>query len=220
MLLFDVAIETSQPKGPQPQKSGTATEQFRETQTENQLVPFLNSSENCPNETQETDNQTTATLNGHNKIPPLIVTAPQIEENCKGIPQWRFWKFSPSGFSKRFGWTETRILGKRGIQWWNLCAREWWRPCTSVQSKVIPKILWYRKRCLLGSYLIGLNALAISILTLKHSFCQAIFLGKASLLTNTNEQFQAVIHVWSLDSVRERAPIMLTGHFEVVFSLG
>ena len=80
MQLSDVEGQTLQAKGFHAQKSGTATRNFRETQTENILGPFFNNSKIFPNATHETANHTTATVNGEDTIPPPAVTTPPIEK--------------------------------------------------------------------------------------------------------------------------------------------
>ena len=76
----DVKLQRSSPKGILLQKSGTATEQFRETKTKNGLEPFPNISQNWHNNTEERSTHTKASYNGDDNILPLTITTPQIEE--------------------------------------------------------------------------------------------------------------------------------------------
>ena len=68
-LLSDVVSQTLPPKGVQSQTSGTLREKFRENQTENGRVPFLNSSNNCPTDIPKTAEKHIMTpINGNHKI--------------------------------------------------------------------------------------------------------------------------------------------------------
>ena len=76
----NVASQTSQPKGTQPQNHVAATEHPPGNQTRNEPVPFLNWSEKSSTEIQNTEQPEVTTLNGDTTTPPLTFATPLIEE--------------------------------------------------------------------------------------------------------------------------------------------
>ena len=75
---IDVDLQNSSPKGTLLQKSGTTTEQFREKETRNGLVPFLNNYRNYHHEAQRKNNHTITSFYGDDIFPPLKITDPEI----------------------------------------------------------------------------------------------------------------------------------------------
>ena len=65
-----VASPTSSPKGTQPQSYVDATEHPQGNQTGNEPVPFANCSENCPTDTQISEQHVTTALTGNTTFPP------------------------------------------------------------------------------------------------------------------------------------------------------
>ena len=78
--LLDVARQKLPPKRIGPQISVTAKEQFRQSQTGNGFLPFLDLSNNLPTDIQKSDKHIMITVNGDNKNPFLTITTPHIEE--------------------------------------------------------------------------------------------------------------------------------------------
>ena len=77
--IIDVPSQTSPPYGFQLQCSGTATEQFRE-KSENEQVLFLDSSNSCPTDIQETRQHSLTTLDKDTNVFLLTSAIPYIEE--------------------------------------------------------------------------------------------------------------------------------------------
>ena len=77
--LIDVASQTLPPKGFQLESSGTAAEQFRE-KSGNEQVLFLDDSNICPTDIQDSREQMMTTPDGYSNISPLISSTPHIEE--------------------------------------------------------------------------------------------------------------------------------------------
>ena len=71
--LYDAASQTSPPHRIQHQSSVIATEQLRESQTQNGLVPFLNCSNSCPNDIQESTKHIMTTHSKDNNIPLFTI---------------------------------------------------------------------------------------------------------------------------------------------------
>ena len=79
-LKTNVAIQTSPPKGAQPQNHVDATEQPSGNQTGNGLVPFLDCSKNSSKDIQNTEQHVVTTPNGDTATPTLTTATPLIEE--------------------------------------------------------------------------------------------------------------------------------------------
>ena len=79
-LNTNVASQTSQPKGTQPQNYVVATEQPSGNQTGNELLPFLDCCKNSSTDIQNTEQHVVTTLNGDTITPPLTTATPLIEE--------------------------------------------------------------------------------------------------------------------------------------------
>ena len=78
--ITDVASKTLPPKEFQLQSSATAKEQFRE-KTGNEQVLYLDDSNSCPTDIQETKEHIVTTPKGDGTFSPLASTTPHIEEN-------------------------------------------------------------------------------------------------------------------------------------------
>ena len=81
MQLLDVARQKLPPKRIGPQISVTAKDQFRQSQTGNGFLPFLNLFNNSPTDIQKSDEHKMVTVNGNNKNPFLTISTPHIEES-------------------------------------------------------------------------------------------------------------------------------------------
>ena len=77
--MTDVASQTSPPGRFQLQSSGTATEQFRE-KSRNEYVLFLDNSNSCPNDNQESRDNIMTTSHGDHSKSPLTSTTPYFEQ--------------------------------------------------------------------------------------------------------------------------------------------
>ena len=75
-----LASQTSPPKGIQPQNYAVTMEQPPGNQTRNEQVPFLNCSNNCSTDIQESKQHVTTTFIRHTTLPPLTTTTTLIEE--------------------------------------------------------------------------------------------------------------------------------------------
>ena len=79
ILKTDVASQTSPPKGTQSQNYMDITEHPPKKQTRNELVPFLDCSQNTTN-TQNAEQHVVTTRSGDTTTSPLTTATPLIEE--------------------------------------------------------------------------------------------------------------------------------------------
>ena len=79
-LNANVASQTSQPKGTQPQNHVDTTKQSSGNQIGNEPVLFLDCSRNYSTNTQKTEQHVVTTPNGDTTTPPLTTATPLIEE--------------------------------------------------------------------------------------------------------------------------------------------
>ena len=79
-LKTNVANQTSPPKGNQPQNHVDTTERPSESQTANELEPFLDCSKNSSTDVRNTGQHVVTTLEGDTTTPTLTTATPLVEE--------------------------------------------------------------------------------------------------------------------------------------------